>query len=97
MGVHGLTGNEHGTLGMKKHAAHTGQRDVGGIGFCTLNLPFVRQNWYSIVEQRFADGHVDVDRPMLLYQRLVDQTVAVPTLLIVVRFWQRDGLTDKAS
>ena len=95
--VHRLTGNQHGALGLQEHPADVCQRDIRGIGRGEVYLTLLGECWRVKPEQRFRNGHVDMYGCMLLYQCLVNQSVAVPAGVLVVRFWQRYGFLDEAS
>ena len=96
-GVHGLSGNEHGALGMQEMVDDMVQRVGRDIGWREVYLTLFRQLGNGELEQRLGNGHVDVDRGVTLHQRLVDQAVTIPARLVVVGFGQRNGLTYEAS
>ena len=59
------------------------------------------QPLHGVVEERFADGHVDMNRaaatPTGSQQGLIDEPIAVPSLLVIVGFGQVHGLADESS
>ena len=97
VGVHGLPRYQHGASGLHEHTAHMAQHVRRHVGRRQFYRPFHRQHRRREVEQRFRNRHIDVHRPATLHQCLVDQPVAVPTALAVVRLRQGDGLADETA
>ena len=58
------------------------QRLVGDTGRQQFYFPFYGEFGNVVVEEGFADGHVDMHGGMLFEQSLVDETVAEPMLLV---------------
>ena len=76
--IHRLTSNEQRTHRLHEHPTDMTQRLIGDISWQQFYLPFHRQGRDAEIEERFADGHIDMYGGVLFEQSLVDKTVTVP-------------------
>ena len=97
MGIHRLSSYQHGTPGLHEHATKVTQHMRRHIGRRQLNATLRGKDCRREVEQRLRNRHIDMHRSATLHESLIDQSVAVPTALTVVRFRQSDGLIDKTT
>ena len=96
--IHRLTGYEHGALRLHEHAYHMVQRVRGYVGRHQLYLAFLGQRGLCVIEQRFSDGDIDMHRGTTTsHQCLVDQTVAIPARVGIVRLGQRYCLSHETA
>ena len=97
VGIHGLTSYQHRTLRLHEHTTNVTHHMRRRVGRNQLYLTLLRQCCDSKIEQWFGDRHIDMHRSMTNYQRLVDQAVTVPTLLVIMGLRQGNCLADKMS
>ena len=86
--VEGLTADKHRTFGQHEHTADVTQHMVGHLSLDAFHATNSRERGTREIEKRFADGYIDMYRRAMFQQCLVDQPFAVPSCLIISRFWQ---------
>ena len=73
------------------------QRGRGDIGGEAVYFTFNRKTGNGKIKQRFGDGYVDKHGGMTHKKGLIDETVAVPTEVVVEVLRQTDGLFHKTA